>query len=134
MTTGVIRFRFFLIYFNPIFCLKFSWLVWCIVEQVYYFLMLYYYIHFKIINNFLSFFWRYISFFRYFFIVLICNCLWVILFWIFWKFCDFIRNFISNQITSCICYFLNYSFWISFKCICCRLFSMIRKCLAVFTT
>ena len=33
----------------------------------------------QIIGNFLSFFWRNISFFRYFFFMLICNCFWIIL-------------------------------------------------------
>ena len=41
--------------------------------------LLYYYINIKIINSFLSFLWRYISFFRYFFIIVICNYLWIIL-------------------------------------------------------
>ena len=42
----------------------------------------------QIINNFLSFFWRYISFFSYFFIMFICNCFWINFFlqsfWDFW--------------------------------------------------
>ena len=37
----------------------------------------------------MSFFWRYLSLFRYFFIILICNCLWIILQWIFLNFCVF---------------------------------------------
>ena len=41
--------------------------------------LLYYYINVKIINSFLSFLWRYISFFKYFFIIVICNYLWIIL-------------------------------------------------------
>ena len=61
----------------------------------------------QIIKTFLSLFWRYISFFRYFFIILIFNCFWMILLWIFLIPCNFIRNFITNQITSCFCYFLN---------------------------
>ena len=52
-----------------------------------------------------------ISFFRYFFIMLICNCLWIILLWIFWNFCNSISNFIPNQITSCSCCFLNCFFF-----------------------
>ena len=74
----------------------------------------------------MSFFWRYIFFFRYFIIMHICNCLWFILLWIFWNFCNSIRSFITNQFTSCFCCFLKNSFWRSFKCICCRLFSMIE--------
>ena len=42
-------------------------------------------------------------------------------------------NFISNQIASCFSCFLNCSFWSSFKCICSRLFSMIKTFLTVFT-
>ena len=54
---------------------------------------------------------------------------------IFFKnFCNSISNFITNQITSCFFCFLNDSFWRTFKCICCRLFSMIKKVLALFTT
>ena len=48
--------------------------------------LLYYCIDIKVINNFLFYFWRYISFFKYFFIMLICNCFWIILLWIFWIF------------------------------------------------
>ena len=59
------------------------------------------------IINFLSFFWRYISFFRCFFIMLIYNCSWIILLLTFWKFYNFISNFITNQITSCSCCFWN---------------------------
>ena len=51
----------------------------------------------------------------------------------FWRFCNFASIFIANQMTSCFCCFLNWSFWSSLKCICCRLFSMIKKFLALFT-
>ena len=44
------------------------------------------------------------------------------------------ENFITNRITSCFYGFLNYSFWSSFKCVCCRLFSMMNKFVAIFTT
>ena len=74
-----------------------------------------------------------ISFFRYFFIILIRNCLWIILLWVFWNFCDVISNSITNQITSCFCCFLSRSFWSSFKRIFCKLFSMIKTFLTVFT-
>ena len=43
-------------------------------------------------------------------------------------------DFIIYQITSWFCCFLNYSFWNSFKCICCKFDSMIKKFLAVCTT
>ena len=65
-----------------------------------------------------------------FFIILLCNCLWIILLWILWNFCDFI----SYQISSCFCYFLNYHFWTSCKSICSRFFSMIKEFLVVLTT
>ena len=45
-----------------------------------------------------------------------------------------ISNFITNQITNYFCFFLNYYFWSSFKCICCRLLSMIKTFLAVLFT
>ena len=95
--------------------------------------LLYYYIRYQIINNFLSFFWRYMSFFRCFSIFFISNCKSYFL-WISWNFCNFICNCITNKITSCFYCFLNYSFWSSFKCICYILFSMIKIFLALFTT
>ena len=49
--------------------------------------LLYYYIRYQIINNFLSFFWRYMSFFRCFSIFFISNCFWVI-------FCEFLETFV----------------------------------------
>ena len=84
----------------------------------------------------------YIFFFGYFFIMLICNSLWIILLWVFLNFRNFtvirlsycISNCITNQFTSCFCCFLNYSFRSSFKWICCRLFSMIKKFLTNLTT
>ena len=39
----------------------------------------------QIVNNFLYFFLWYISFFRYFFIMFICNCFWVIFVVKFWR-------------------------------------------------
>ena len=63
--------------------------------------LLYYYINLR------SWIWkRDISFFRYFFVMLICNCFWVVLLWSFWDF--FISVFTTNQITRCSCCF----FWI----------------------
>ena len=49
-------------------------------------------------NKFLSFFWRYISFFRYFFIVLICNCFCIILLQISFKFCNSVSYFSITHI------------------------------------
>ena len=88
----------------------------------------------QIINTFLSFFLRHISFFRYFYVMSIFKSFWIILMWSFWEFCDFISNFIINQITSFLCCFLNSSFWTNFKGICGKLFSIIKTLLAVFTT
>ena len=59
---------------------------------------------------------------------------WINLWWSFWGSCNFIKNFISNYITSCFCCFLNCLFWNSFKCICSKLFSMVKKFLTIFTT
>ena len=83
----------------------------------------------QIINNFLRSFWRYInlSLSRYFFIILICNFLWTILWWPSWNFCSSISNFITNETTSCFCCFLNYYFWRSFKCIYYSSFSTIKS-------
>ena len=86
-----------------------------------------YYFNLSLSIIFLSSFWRYIFFFRNLFIMLICNCFWIILLWTFWSPRNFISNFITNQITSCFNCFLNCSFWISFKRICSRLFNMIKK-------
>ena len=83
-------------------------LVYCLTNLLFFDIpLLYYYINLRSLII-LSFFWRYISFFRYFFIMLICNCFWIILLWIFWIFCNPISNFITNQI-SCFCCF----FWIA---------------------
>ena len=81
---------------------------------------------------FLSFFWRYVSFFRNFYIKSIIfgfsfNCLWTILWLSSWDFCNFFRHFITNQITNCFYYYLTCSCRSSFKCISSRLFSMIKK-------
>ena len=99
--------------------------------------LLYYYINLRSLIICRLFFWKYISFFRYFsiksnFFCFICNFFWIIVWWSSSYFCSFISTFISNQITSYFCCFLNYSFWSSFKCICSRLFSMIKKFLAIF--
>ena len=79
MTIGIIRSTRIIIYFNPIYCPKFSWLIWCILWQIFRFwysiiILLEYS---KIINNFLRLFWRYIYiyFFRYFFSCSTCSIL-----------------------------------------------------------
>ena len=111
---------------------------WCFFKQIYYFfdiLSLCYYINLRSSISFgLSSGDIYFSLGISFFIILLCNCLSIILLWIFWNFCDFITNFISYQISSSFCCFLNYHFWTSCKSICSRLFSMIKKFLAVLTT
>ena len=56
----------------------------------------------QIINDFLSFFWRYIPFFKCFFITFICNCSWIILLW---SFRDF-RNLSAILVVSLV-------FWIT---------------------
>ena len=66
-------------------------LVYCLISLLFFYIpLLYRDISITIINNFLSFFWKYISFFRYLFNILICNCLWIILSWIFRNFWDFL--------------------------------------------
>ena len=82
----------FNVYFNWIFCRKFSLLIWCIAYNNfccccwyfhYYIPLLYSIINLRLSIVFSLFFWKYMSFFRYFiryfFIMLICNCLWIIL-------------------------------------------------------
>ena len=65
--------------------------------------MLYYYINIRLSLIFgLSSGNIYIHFFRYLFIMLICNGLWITLLCIFW---NSISNLITNQITSFLCYF-----------------------------
>ena len=99
------------------------------------FLLFHYYI--ILIINLLSFFWENISVFWYFHQFLICSqsSLGVTLRWIT---CNFIviwlgyrvSNFITNHQLLFLVelpYFLG-----SFKCICCRLFSIIKKSLALF--
>ena len=100
---------------------KFSWLIWCIVKQVYYFFhipLLYYYINTKTTNNILPSFWRYISFFRYSFIILICNCFWIILLWIFWNFRNSavlqVSHHVSSFIINQIYYFLIFYYYTIF--------------------
>ena len=64
---------------------------------------------------FLSFFWRYISFFRYYFIILIYNCFWIILLWNFWNFCDFLIFLCYTMLSQFINDFLSFSWrYISF--------------------
>ena len=89
-------------------------LVYCLISISFFFFFFdissfYYYINLRSSTVF-CFSSGNIYFFRYFFIILICNCLWIIVLWIFLNFCDFISNFITNQITSCFC-----CFWITFS-------------------
>ena len=97
--------------FQSSFCPKFNWLIWCIdclTNALFFNIpLLYYHINTKIINNFLSFFWRYVSF-QCFFIILICDCFWIILLLIFWNFCYFFNipsllySTFSSWIISCL--------------------------------
>ena len=82
LTTSAVRSIWSIIYFNTIFfSLKFGWLVDYLTNLLFFDIpLLCYYIKYQIINNFLSFFRRYIYFFRYFSIVIICNFFWIIFF------------------------------------------------------
>ena len=62
----------------------------------------------QIINNFFSFLWISISFFKYFFIIFIFNCFWITLVWI--NFSKPARDFICNEITTYFWCFSNYFF------------------------
>ena len=96
--------------FQPIFCFKFSCLIWCILEQIYYFLISHYYTYIIYLRLSIVFFlsfgvWTYISFFRcffrYFFIIFICKCLWIFFLWIFWNYnFIFLSQLISNFLPS----------------------------------
>ena len=106
------------------------------------FFIFHYYIIILISNHqyeFLSFFWRHTSLFRYSIIMLnifyfICNSLWTSLWHRSGDVCNFMSNFMTNQITSCFSRLLNCSFWSIFKCICSRVFSRIIPFLAKFTS
>ena len=123
MTTSAVHSMLLIIYFKPTFCLKFRWLIWCIVSQIYYFY------HTTKLISVLSFFWRYIyiyiSFFRYFLIILIFNCLWIILLRSFQGLRDSVSNFITNQIISCFSwvFFLNFEAVLSALVACCLAWS-----------
>ena len=75
--------------------------------------------------------WEIYIFLKY--LLFIYYCLEIILWSSSWNFCNSISNFISNYIISFFCCFLNHSFWRSFKWICSKFFSMIKKFLTVFT-
>ena len=75
----------------------------------------------------------YKSLFWYFFIILICNSELFSELFCCDSVCNFTSNFFTNQITSCFSCFINDFFRRSFKCICCRLFSMTKDFLALFT-
>ena len=114
-------------------------LVYCLTNWLFFDIpLLYFYINLSI-NNFLSFFGRYVSSLKYFFIMLLCKYFWINFLWSFWDFWNFPRpcrasDFNTNQISSCLWCFLYRSFWNIFKCICNNFFGMINKFLAVFTT
>ena len=101
------------------------------------FLSLYYS---QIINNFLSLLWRYISFFRYFVSSSFMTVSELFLSDVF-QTCNStvvlpsyrLSNFVANQITISFWCFLDCFFRSSSKCICGRLFSMIKTFLTVFT-
>ena len=85
--------------------------------------ILYYYISLRSSKIF----WRYIPFSRCFFIMLICNCLWIILLPFFWNSVTLIAILLlaKSQVFSCC--FLNCYFWSRFKCITGWLISMIKN-------
>ena len=68
----------------------------------------------------------YITFCLSFFIMLIFTFFWIILLWSSWGSCTFISNFMTNQNTRCFFFSWITLFWSSFKCTCCRLFSMLK--------
>ena len=71
--------------------------------------LLYYFNISSSITSCLSF-WRYTSFFRYFSIIFICNCLKIILLWVFLNFRNSISNLINNQITKFLLLFFELVF------------------------
>ena len=133
MTSGVLCSTWFIIYINQFLVLNLDgW--FGVSSNIHYFLIFHYYtINLsQIINNFLSFF-LFLLLFHYQILYFSFNFFWTILWWSSWDFRNFISDFITHQTTSCIYCFLNWSFWSSSKCLCWRLFSMIKKFLAVFT-
>ena len=136
LITSVIRSSWLIFCFNTISWSKFRFFILCFVLLFFDVPLLDYIFILILDHEWFPVFIQKTSFFMYFSIksnifFLICN--WIILRWSFWGSCNSISNFISNQITIYFCSFLNFSFWRSFKCICSRLFSMIKKFLTVFT-
>ena len=137
MTIGVMYSPRSIIYFNPISCSKFKYLIWCIVQQIYNFFIFNYYIIVLILShhNLLSFLLEIFIFlfvFRYY-----CQC------FLFQNY--FVVNFLRLLwFYQQFCYRLNLPFlpvsfeltffWSSFNCICCKFFSVIKKFLTVFYT
>ena len=119
----IVFFRYFFMYFFIIFVCNFLWIVfWLFFEIV----LLCYFNLSSSITSCLS------SEDLYLFLAISYSCSFVTVSQFFCcGFCskprNFIINFITNQITSCFCCFLNCSFRSSFRCISCRLFSMIKK-------
>ena len=84
----------------------------------------------QIINIFLSS--RDTFFFRYFIIMLICNCFWIILLRSFWNFVILSAILWPIKSLDVSAVFFNCFFRSSFKCLYCRLFSLIKKFLTLF--
>ena len=96
------------------------------------FLIIHSYINLRSSIIFCLYFKRYIHFFMYFLIILICNSFLIILLEMFWNLRNSVNDFRTNWISSCFCCFLNCFLWSSFKCIYYRLFTMIKKFLIIF--
>ena len=124
---GVIHVIRVIIYFNPIFCSKFRWLTCCIVQEIYYFLIFHYYIIILIFDSFLEI----LMFSGDIYLPLDIFASLPTVSKVFYG--EFFKAFVillANLF--CFFYFSNCSFWSSFKCICSRLFSMIKMFLAIF--
>ena len=108
-------------------------LVYCLKNLLFFGIsLLYYYINLRLSILFcLCFGGLHLTYFfvRLYIFWFISNCFRIILWWSCQDFCNFICKFVS----SCFCCFSNCSPWSSFKCICCRLFNMVKKPLALFT-
>ena len=120
---GVVGSTRVIIYFNLNFCAKFTWLILCIVQLIYHFLvfhhLLLYHINIILHALFLAYYnpavcglrmYVFLLYFciKYFFFCFPFNCLCIIIWWTSWDVYSFITNLIANQITS----FLFSVFWI----------------------
>ena len=116
LITDVIRCTWFIICFNPFFCPKFKWLIWCIIQRI-------------------------VLFFDIVLLYFCVNLTSLIIYCIFsgdiyLSLCTF-SSFVT--VSELFCNEDSAVFWIVlfeafFTCICNRLFSMINRFLAVFTT